>query len=421
MESPAPARQPAPPSYLGLLTRNRDYRHVWLGEVVSFLGDWFQMIALYTIVQELSDSTRAVAMVLIAKTLPIFLVMPIAGPLIDRFDRRKLMIFTDVARAVCVFGLILAHRLGSLPLLFSVLVVLVAFSGVFVPTRLAVIPEVTKRHELPVAMALSGGTWSVMLAFGAAIGGLFTAWLGVQWSLVLDAGTYLLSGAILARLPPLPAPARNPQAEQDGRGFLDALRYLRGRVYLPAVLLVKAGMALSNGAMVLLPLFGNGVFPIGGPAHIGLLYSARGMGALLGSMGVRRVVGDTPEIMQRALVFGYLGTGTALFALSQAPSFGWAAVGYLVAGVGNGMVWVFSGTLAQHATEPHVRGRLFSLEFGVMTLISASVSWTTGVADDLLGLDPRTIMACSGMVLLVPAMCWTLVLSLAPDRKVVPA
>jgi MFS family permease len=152
------------PGYVGLLVQNADFRRLWLGQVVSFFGDWFKMIALYTMVQEITDSTLAISGVMVGAMLPVFLVIPIAGPIVDRFDRRKVMLVTDVARSVLALGLLAAHWLESLTLLYGVLSAMVAFSGVFIPARTAIIPQVTSKEELPVAMALSGGTWSVMLA-----------------------------------------------------------------------------------------------------------------------------------------------------------------------------------------------------------------------------------------------------------------
>ena len=86
--------------YRSLLTQNREYRRLWLAEIVSFLGDWFNTIALYTIVQEMSGSGRAIALVMVAKTLPVFLVVPLAGPIVDRFDRRTILILSDDHGAV---------------------------------------------------------------------------------------------------------------------------------------------------------------------------------------------------------------------------------------------------------------------------------------------------------------------------------
>lgn len=394
------------PSYLDLLRDNRDFRRLWTGEIVSFLGDWFTTIALYTVVQDLSGSGRAVAAVLIGKTLPVFLVMPIAGPLIDRFDRRKLMIATDIARALCCIGLVAGHRLESLPLLYVVLVVQMGFSGVFLPARTAVIPELTRPEQLPVAMALSGGTWSVMLALGAALGGLAADLLGIDGAFVLDAGTYLLSAWLLWGLPALP-PTRS---ERGDAGFVAGLRYLSRRPYLAAILSVKATMALSSGALVVLPMYGNGLFPsTAGARYTGLLYAMRGLGALVGSMGVRRVVGDRPRTMRALLPLGFVVTALPLIATAWAPTVWWASVGYLVAAVGNGVLWVFSGILAQHASDAAYRGRMFSLEYGMMTLVTAGASWIVGVTVDT-GLSPRDALVWSGAAMALPLLGWTFAL-----------
>ncbi len=166
------------PGYLGLLRDNPAYRRLWLGEVVSFLGDWFSTIALYTVVQDLSGSARAVAAVMVAKTLPSFLVTPIAGPLIDRYDRRTVLIATDLLRAASVAVMIAAAVGRSLPWLYVAVVLSVACTGVFFPARSAAVPDLVDDRSVPAAMALSGGTWSVMLALGGALGGVAVAAVG---------------------------------------------------------------------------------------------------------------------------------------------------------------------------------------------------------------------------------------------------
>lgn len=391
-------------TYTQLLRSNHAFRRVWLGQVVSFFGDWFKTIALYTAVQELTDSAQALAAVLVFNLLPIFLMTPIAGPLADRFDRRKLMIGTDLARAIGALMLIVAHQIGSLPLLFGVLFVMVCFSGVFIPARTAVIPQVTTAEELPVAMALSGGTWSVMLALGAAAGGVVTQLVGVDWALLLDAVTYLLSGIILLGLPPQP-PTQSPG--RDPTGFLHGLRYLKARPYLTTVLSLKPMVGLATAVVAMIPLFGGGVFPAAiGPMFIGLLYTARGSGALIGAMGVRRLTGDTPAVLRRCIPYGFLLTGLAYLGLSQASSFSLAALCYFVGTLGTGMIWVFAGILGQIASDRAYRGRIFSLEFGIMTLISSISSLIAGALIDHTGMSPADVAAGVGIVMVLPALLW---------------
>lgn len=393
-----------PPSYLALIRDNRAFRLLWLGEVVSFLGDWFASIALYTVVYELTGSAKAVAAVLVAHTLPNFLVMPIAGPIVDRYDRRTIMIATDLVRALCVIGLVVAIMRSDVVLLFAVLLVKVSCTGIFFPARTAAIPQVTDPDSVPVAMALSGGTWSVMAAVGGAAGGLAVAFLGVLGALWVDVATYLLSAALLWAMPRLPAEGG---ATDASTGFIDGLRYLRRDSYVASLVWLKPGLCLSGAAVAMIPLFGEGVFPAAaGPLFVGLLFSMRGVGALIGSLGIRRLFGDARQTMHWAIVAGFCGIAVGYLGSSVAPSFWLAGLGYFVAAIGVAVIWVFSGTLIQVSAEPAYRGRVFSLEFGIAMVVMAMASWSGGVLVDW-GVDERTVVAGAGLVALPAALLWT--------------
>ncbi len=410
----AEEEEPRAPGYVELLRTNRPYALLWSGQLVSFFGDWFTMIALLTVVQEITDSAQAVAMVLVARLLPIFLVTPLAGPLVDRFDRRKLMIATDFARAVCVLGLIAAHQAESLAGLFTILVVKVAISGVFIPARTSSVPQVTKPHELPVAMALSGGTWSVMLAFGAAAGGLVTALIGVTGAFAFDTLTYLLSAALIWQVHDLPP---NREGKQVDAGFIEGLRYLRDRPYLTCILSTKSVMSLGTGATALLPLFGNGLFPAtAGPLFIGLLYASRGIGALIGSLGLRRILGDDPVRLRNSIAPSLLFMAVALVWLYYSPNVWSAAGAFLAIAVGNGVSWVFSGILAQQLSDQEYRGRVFSIEFAVLTLVGSAVGALAGGLVDFGGLTPQEVVLLTAAVMTLAGLTLGVLLTrLAPD------
>ena len=393
------------PSYVELIRDNRAFRLLWLGEVVSFLGDWFASIALYTVAYELTGSAKAVAAVLVAHTLPNFLVMPIAGPLVDRYDRRTIMIVTDLVRALCVVGLVVATVRADVVLLFAILLVKVSCTGVFFPARTAAIPQVTDPQSVPVAMALSGGTWSVMAAVGGAAGGLAVAALGVQGALWVDLGTYLVSAALLWAMPRLPAEGGEGEAKT---GFVDGLRYLRGAPYVASLVCLKPALCLSGAAVAMIPLFGGGVFPAAtGPMFVGLLFSMRGAGALIGSLGIRRVFGDAQTTMQWAVAAAFVAIAAGYVAASLASSFWFAGLGFLFSAIGVAVIWVFSGTLIQTSADPAYRGRVFSLEFGLAMVVMAMASWSGGVLVDR-GVDERTVLALAGLVALPSALAWGL-------------
>ncbi|MCA9566540.1 MAG: MFS transporter [Myxococcales bacterium] len=380
---------------------------------MSFLGDWLTTVATMEIARQLSDSSLAVAGILVAKTLPIFLVAPWAGPLADRVDRRWLLVGTDLLRVVLVLVMTAFTIAGSFGGMLVALTIRTAVGGVFIPARTAAIPDLAAERELPVAMALNAGTWSVMLAVGAALGGVITQQLGVVGALGVDALTFLVSAAFLWFLPPLP-PREEGTATPDTT-FREGLRYLRGRVYLTVLLCQKGMLALSGAALVILPIYAGGAYAgYVGPLWLGVLYASRGVGSALGSMGMRKLVGDSTEHMQRALVPAYAVLVVAHLGMAFAPSFPLAAAAIALAMVGMGMIWTFSGTLAQYATERHVRGRLFSLEFGLSMLGTTVVSLVTGAALDA-GFTLRAVVCVVAAVLLAPLALWAAVLRWAPD------
>jgi MFS family permease len=406
----------APPSYRQLLSDNANYRRLWFGELVSFLGDWFSTIALYEVVGALTDSAFAITAVLVARTLPVFLMVPIAGPLVDRLERRRLMVWTDLARSVLVLAIIGAWQVGSVPLVLALLTLKMCFSGVFIPARSAVVPQLVTDDELPVAMALSSGTWSVMLALGAAAGGVVTAWLGIAGALVLDAFTFLWSAWLLWGLPDL----HPTGGSRESTGFVEGVAYLVRAPHVTALAACKTAMALASGGIAMLPLFGDGAFEAtSGPLWVGVLYACRGMGAFAGTIGMRRLTGDAPDTLRRWLFggFGVLGVGTA--ALAYAPDIFAVAACFFFAAVGNGIIWVYSGTLLQLETDAQYRGRVFAIDFGVMTLGVSAVAAVSGGLVDWGGWDIRdVVLASAAAVLLVGFSTSAAVLATVPKREI---
>lgn len=406
--------------YRQLLRDNRDYRNLWLAEVISFAGDWFNTIALYTAVGELTSSTEAMAGVFVAKMLPVFLVTPIAGPLVDRFDRKHIMIASDIARMLCALGLVAAYRLESLELLMALVVVMMCFTGVFFPAKSAVMPQIVARDGLGAANALSGGTWSATLAFGAAIGGLVTALVGVELALIVDACTFLVSMTFLLRLPSLrpdagdreARDAKTPPTEETARGFVAGVRYLLSRPYLAAIIGIKPLMALTGGGAAMLPVFGTRVYEgVSGAGFIGLLYTARGLGALVGSLGLRRVFGDGKRAMRGLIVPLYVTVGLSYLGLSFAPSIGWAALAYFFTTLGGGGLWVMSGTLAQLESDNAFRGRIFSLELGIHTLTLSITASAAGSLVDRAGWAVQSVTLASASLVVLPILAWLAVMA----------
>jgi predicted MFS family arabinose efflux permease len=408
--------------YLELLRRNRPFRLLWYGQIVSQLGDWFASIALYTLLLRLTGSGQAVGLLLVAELLPATLVGPWAGVLVDRLPRKAVLIAADIGRALLVLLFLLVRDAGDIWIVYAATALKVVLASFFEPARGAVIPAVTTRDELVAANAISGATWSAMLAIGAALGGLVAGTLGITAAILIDAASFLLSAAIIWRITlreeHLEArAARAPGAAEEGLG--EGLRYLAARRDVALYATTKALWSLGGGILVLLTLFGREVFPVGndGALSIGLLYAARGVGAAIGPLLAQRMFGTSQRMMRRALGPAILLTGLGYLLASASPSLPLAALAVLVAHMGGSAQWVFSTVLLQMNVPNRLLGRIFAIELALLTLTTAASSYLTGVASDG-DITPQALAAALSTVFVLPGLFLLAALWRAPEPSV---
>ena len=172
-------RLPLIDSYVTLLRTNKQYRLLWLSQVISQTGDWFNLIASAALVAHLSGSGLAIGGLFLARLLPPFVLSPLVGVVADRFDRRKILIASDLLRTLVVLNFLFVRSEQDIWLLYALTVLQLSISAFFEPTRAALVPSLVARQDLVTANALDGTTWSTMLALGAALGGLATALFGI--------------------------------------------------------------------------------------------------------------------------------------------------------------------------------------------------------------------------------------------------
>ena len=402
-----------PIGYIDLLRRNRNFRQLWLGQVVSQMGDWFDTIALYTIILNLTGSGRDVGLLLVARFVPSFLFGSISGVVADRFSRRTIMIVSDVLRAVVVLGFLLVRRADQLWIIYVLTVFQLALSTFFEPAKTAAIPSIVADRELVAANAISSVTWSIMLTLGAAIGGVITGWFGTNAAFILDALSYLLSAALIftVRLPK--RPKRERQKLTLGRALgitetIEGVRYVKRRPSVLALLLVKPAWGLGGGILTLLAVFGERIFPVGQSAAtgIGVLFTARGIGTAVGPIVARRIAGEGKNRLLVSIGVAFLIGGIGYIAFGATTSFIFALVVLGVAHTGGSILWVFSTVLLQRGVEDSFRGRVFAAELALLTLTMAASNYLTGELLDRFGISPRIVTIGIGTFFLVPGIVW---------------
>ena len=404
--------------YLSLLRTNRNFRLLFLGQAISQLGDWFNTVAVYALVLDLTGSATSVAWMMIVQFLPFAVVGPMAGVVVDRVNRRTLMIATDLVRGCLVLGFLVVRRPDQVWMAYVVMALTVSASAFFEPARTATIPNITSSDELLPANALSSAFWSAMLAIGAAVGGLVTATAGKDAAFLVNAASFFASAVFIGqtRYNARPAPDGGAKGLATLTGWSDLVegfRYLRRYSHVAALMFVKFGWGIAGGVLLLLTIFGQRVFPVGGStaAEIGVLYGARGVGAGLGPVILRWILGQTPAALRRTLGPAYFVVGGFYILLAFAPNLPLAALAVLCAHFGGSILWVFSTVLLQLEVPDRFRGRVFAAELALVTLSSSASSYWTGYELDHGGWSPRTLSFVLGVLFMIPGAIWLTILS----------
>jgi predicted MFS family arabinose efflux permease len=406
----------------GVLRENRNFRTLYAANAVSQLGDWFNVVALFSLLLELTGKGEAVAFALLTRFVPMFLAGPAAGVVADRLSRRAIMIVSDVLRAGLVLCLLFVRRPDQAWIAYAVVTAHSLVSAFFEPAQQAMLPNLVSEADYPLAATLENSLWAATLAVGSALGGVALALVGRDLAFAADAASFLVSAGLIARLPSGYASRADRQAlemVEEGRApgsqmenllgvrdLREGVAYVSSHRRVRALLAVKASFGLTlGGVLVLLAWFGEKVFAEGNGAGIAVLWTARGVGSFAGPFAAFRISGTDERGLRRGIsgAFALLVVCYVGFALS--PAIGYAAVALAIANAGGSILWTSGSTLLQRIVPDAVRGRVAAAEIGGFMLALSASTLATGLLLDR-DVSPRALMAACGLIALVPLAYW---------------
>jgi MFS family permease len=394
-------------SYFSFLQLRPRFRSLWLAQVISLTGDWFNTIASVIIVNRYSASGLAVGGLFIARALPPFLLGPLVGVVADRFDRRKVLVLSDLLRAGIVLGFLLVDRPERLWLLYVLTVLQFSVSAFFEPARATLVPALVENDELLTANTLSSITWSAMLTLGGAIGGLTASLFGVRVSLVVDAASFLASAVLVLSIPGHFRASTVHALESGWHNFVDGMNYVRRNWDVGLVTLVKA-LGQVGSFDIIAALYAAHVFRQGqeGATTLGLMFTAFGVGAVLGPLISNRLGDSSAVWLRRAILGGFICMPLAWLIVGTAPALPVALAGCVLRGAGGSINWTYSDVLLQMTVPNHLLGRVFAFDIAIFTLAVSISLWLTGFITDEFHLHPRTIVLLLAMGSLGPLIMW---------------
>lgn len=362
--------------YLALLRQNHDFRLLWIAQVVSLLGDWFNTIALSALVIAYSDgSGLALSLFLLARFLPPLIIGPFAGVLVDRFDRQKILIYCNVLRTGVVLMFLLATTPDMLWLIYVLTIIQFALSAFFEPGQSAIMPALVRAEDLIYANTLTSVTWSVMLALGAVVGGVVAAAFGTAIALIIDALTFAVAGWFISRIHYVQPPkSTNTSQRRRKDGFREGVRYVLRHPSTLMTILIKGGNSIGN-VDTLMTVFATQVFVIGmnGQLSLGIVYSAFGLGAVIGPFLLNRINNGSVERMRQLILIGFCWSTLGWVVMGASASLLMICLALIFRAMGGSVNWTYSQVLIQKSVPDQYLGRVFSLDlafFQLTTVIS---------------------------------------------------
>jgi len=417
-------------SYLRLVRCNRNFRQLWLAQIVSEIGDWFYTLSIYTLLLQLTGHASSVALALVLQVLPQTFVGPTAGVVNDRLRRKHVMIAADLVRVIVVLAMLLVRSRSMVWLVYPLLLAETGMAAFFEPARSSVIPNIAAKGEVLIANTLSSATWSVNLLIGASVGGVVAAFFGRDAVFALNALSFLMSAILIGGMhfvephAESAAPLR-PRDLFDFSPVLEGIRYVRShRTLLPAVF-AKAGELMIGPSWVIFTVMGAHEFAVhwhnvdaarGSMLGMSILLGGRGIGALVGPLIAARWAARSDRRLQLGIFFGYLTIALGYGILGSSRTVWMASACAMLAHAGGSTVWVFSTTLLQLHTDDRFRGRVFSADLALSMLTIAAGAYLCGRLLDS-GVSARMVATGTGLVMLLPAGLWALAMRVGKDRR----
>jgi len=388
--------------------RSRDYRLLWIAQLVSVIGDKVHQIAMSVLVYKLTGSVAQVGVMLAVTTLPAVLFGVPAGVFVDRWDRRLTMVGSDVLRAAIVMCIPFLVSVG-MPVVYLAAFAVATVSLFFEPARLSLIPEIVAQDELMAANSLDNVTQSVSELLGLAGAAGVVALVGVSTAFVFDGVTFIVSAVFVGLVATsgrvvAAAPVRERFSVELRRGLghvveIPVLRDLVG-VYALAGACVAAAILAVNG--LALERFGSGAID-SRAVGLALLDGAITAGLLVGSLSVGQ---SGSSAAGRKFLISLTVFGISFGLVAFAPSLVAAMPLLFIGGVANMWFYVPGATMIQMAAEPALLGRVFAAKNAVSRVSISAGFLLAGVCAERIGLS-STVLAFGGVLVLVSLLGWT--------------
>ena len=387
---------------------NRNFALFSVGNVLSLIGNWIQLVAVSWLIWELTHSTVWLGIVAASQFVPIFLVSPLGGVLADRLDRRRLILFSNGGGLVCALAMFVIFSTGHLNVVIICIIraLQALFQSLGQPAKLAVVPRLVPAAQQTAAIAVGNISLHVARLLGPILSGVVVAFSGIGLAMLINALSFLVFISCIAaiRLPELAGRSAGPTKRKAGAfgEAIEGMAYLgRNKTILMTVILAAVMVLFARPIMFMLPAYVDTVFAQG-MAGLSILISMSAAGSILGGLSMART--QHSGGLMKVVLLSSLAVAAAATSFALVREY-WVAGAFLVVlGFMNVVFSVSSQSLVQHAVDEDTRGRVMSSWFMLNRGGPALGTFFFGIVAELIGLSWPVILG-SGVIVLTVLLC----------------
>jgi len=388
---------------LALLRHNRSFRHLFLAQMLGTGAYWFVQIPVLVLLYELTGGGLWGALTLAADTGMVALLLPYAGTVVDRVDRRRVMLTANATQIAAVTPLLTVRSADSAWVAVAAVAALAAGAAFYRPAAWSALPNLVAPADLATANAAAGSAYGTVSVVASSVGGLLVA--------VFDPYLpFLLTMVVLAVALVLVRGIREPfqagraaGAERTWFAIAEGMRYVWRRPHVRALVTVKSAVGLGNGALTIYPLLAASMGV--GAAGTGLLFAVRGLGILLGPFVLNRVLAGGGRLMP-GLALSMAAFGLSYVGAAAMPTFVGVLAFVLIAHIAASSNWALSSCALQEVVPDELRGRIVAVDIMLSTCAVTLSQLAVGAVVGLF--DIRALLAACGATTVVYAILWRL-------------
>ena len=371
--------------YKVLLTENKNFRKLFAARLITLGGDWLLTVPLLGIIYGLTENPFITSLVLVVQSAPLFILGSFGGYLADKYNRKKIIAISEFLSGLTVLLILYAVTTENVLFILFSFGMLSVVGSPYMPTSDAALPNVVKKENLAEANVIFFSSWGVMAGIGAGIGGYLTTVISRNMLFAIDSLSFVLSALIVYSIKKNLSEDSEINEKNESITYVEGIKYAASKKDVFSLIITKGTFSISaSGLLSLFTVLSYDIYKTG-DFGTGLMFGARGVGALVGPIAIRYFFGDSDGKLLNTIGLTIMVWGLFYFFIPFSVSLYLTVFLLVLAHCGGGSQWAFSTYGLQILTPDKLRGRISGIDYSFNFLMNTVSTLMIGYLASIYG------------------------------------